>query len=124
MPSGAKKTNPASLSATEAKAQLRIVLDSPGTVDLDMLSLFPKKTWKNRPNGLRADLVQWLADLKPGFFQASGGCDRRGPPPARGTSGRTRSATPRTASWIINRWNDEFKHRPDYQTFGLGFYEY
>jgi alpha-N-arabinofuranosidase len=28
---------------------------------------------------------------------------------------------------IINRWNDEFKHRPApdyYQTFGLGFYEY
>ncbi len=28
-----------------------------GRVDLDRVSLFPEKTWKNRRNGLRADLV-------------------------------------------------------------------
>ncbi len=43
-------------------------------VDLDMVSLCPEKTWKDRPHGLRADLVQLLADLKPAFLRFPGGC--------------------------------------------------
>jgi len=43
-------------------------------MDIDMVSLFPQHTWKERPQGLRADLVQWLADLKPGFIRFPGGC--------------------------------------------------
>ena len=39
-----------------------------------MVSLCPEKTWKNRPHGLRADLVQMLADLKPAFLRFPGGC--------------------------------------------------
>ena len=39
-----------------------------------MVSLFPKDTWNNRPNGLRKDLVQLLAGLKPGFLRFPGGC--------------------------------------------------
>jgi hypothetical protein len=35
-----------------------------GALDLDLVSLFPKETWKNRPSGLRPDLVQLLSDLK------------------------------------------------------------
>lgn len=123
----AKKTATLRPSTTEAKAQLRIVLDSPGTVDLDMISLFPKKTWKNRPNGLRADLVQWLADLKPGFFRFPGGCIVEGRYLSTRYQWKNTIGDPEDRKLIINRWNDEFKHRPapDYfQTFGLGFYEY
>lgn len=123
----AKKTATLRPSATEAKAQLRIVLDSPGTVDLDMISLFPRKTWKNRPNGLRADLVQWLADLKPGFFRFPGGCIVEGRYLSTRYQWKTTIGEPEDRKLIINRWNDEFRHRPapDYfQTFGLGFYEY
>lgn len=39
-----------------------------------MISLFPGDTWKNRPQGLRADMVQLLADMKPGFIRFPGGC--------------------------------------------------
>ena len=60
--------------ATDAKARLRVLLTAPGSVDLDVVSLFPKETWQQRPQGLRADLVQWLADLKPGFVRFPGGC--------------------------------------------------
>jgi alpha-N-arabinofuranosidase len=123
----AKKTAPLRPSATEAKAQLRIVLDGPGTVDLDMVALFPKKTWKNRPNGLRADLVQWLADLKPGFFRFPGGCIVEGRYLSTRYQWKNTIGAPEDRTLIINRWNDEFRHRPapDYfQTFGLGFYEY
>jgi alpha-N-arabinofuranosidase len=39
-----------------------------------MVSLFPAATFKDRPNGLRPDLAQYLADLKPGFVRFPGGC--------------------------------------------------
>jgi len=113
--------------ATEAHARLQVLLMTPGPVDLDMVSLFPKKTWKNRPNGLRADVVQWLADLKPGFMRFPGGCIVEGRYLSTRYQWKNTIGKPEERRLLINRWNDEFKHRPapDYfQTFGLGFYEY
>src|SRR6185295_2179533 len=52
---------------TDPKSRLNVILDGAGTVEVDMVSLFPRKTWKDRPGGLRADMVQALADLHPGF---------------------------------------------------------
>ena len=124
----AKKTITLRPTATEAHARLRILLGVPaGSVDLDMVSLFPKETWKNRPNGLRADLVQWLADLKPGFVRFPGGCIVEGRYLSTRYQWKNTIGKPEERKLIINRWNDEFKHRPapDYfQSFGLGFYEY
>ncbi|MEI6783536.1 MAG: alpha-L-arabinofuranosidase C-terminal domain-containing protein [Verrucomicrobiota bacterium] len=60
--------------ATDPKARLVISASRPGTFWLDMVSLFPKPTWKNRPNGLRPDLAEMLAGLKPGFVRFPGGC--------------------------------------------------
>jgi alpha-L-arabinofuranosidase len=114
-------------SATDAKARLHVLLEPRGTVDLDLISLFPKKTWKNRPNGLRPDLVQWLADLKPGFLRFPGGCIVEGRYLSTRYQWKTTVGPPEERTLIINRWNDEFQHRPapDYfQSFGLGFYEY
>lgn len=54
---------------TEPKAKLAVLFEGKAVVDVDMISLFPLDTWKNRPGGLRADLVQMLADLKPGFIR-------------------------------------------------------
>jgi alpha-L-arabinofuranosidase len=51
-----------------------LTTDKPGTFWLDMVSLFPHKTWKNRPNGLRPDLAEMLAGLKPAFVRFPGGC--------------------------------------------------
>lgn len=113
-------------SASNARAQFQIVVDQPGDVDLDMVSLFPKDTWNNRPNGLRADLVQLLADMKPGFLRFPGGCIVEG----RRLELRYQwkktigDVTERRA--MINRWADENDRvAPDYyQSFGLGFFEY
>jgi alpha-L-arabinofuranosidase len=41
---------------------------------MDMISLFPAKTFKDRPNGMRPDIAQMIADLKPGFVRFPGGC--------------------------------------------------
>lgn len=60
--------------ATCHNARLSIYADGPGTAWLDVVSLFPKNTYANRPNGLRPDLVQMLRDLKPGFLRFPGGC--------------------------------------------------
>ena len=55
-------------------ASLVILAKSKGRFALDVISLFPEKTFKNRPNGLRTDLAQLLADMKPKFIRFPGGC--------------------------------------------------
>lgn len=55
-----------------ANARFALKVDCPGTVWLNLVSLFPP-TWKNRPNGLRPDLMQMLVNLKPAFLRFPGG---------------------------------------------------
>jgi alpha-L-arabinofuranosidase len=59
---------------TSAAARLVIAATSPCTLWLDMVSLFPKETWMGRPNGLRPDLAEMLAAMKPAFVRFPGGC--------------------------------------------------
>jgi alpha-L-arabinofuranosidase len=113
--------------ATDAKARLNIIFTGKGSVDIDMVSLFPHHTWNNRPNGLRADLVQLLYDLKPGFVRFPGGCIVEGRDLANRYQWKTTVGKVEERKQIINRWNTEFSWRPapDYfQSYGLGFYEY
>ncbi|MBC8096112.1 MAG: carbohydrate binding domain-containing protein, partial [Akkermansiaceae bacterium] len=113
--------------ATVAKARLNLVVEGSGALDFDMVSLFPENTWKNRPNGLRADMVQLLADMKPGFLRFPGGCIVEGSDLEKRYQWKTSIGPLEDRKLIINRWNYEFKHRltPDYfQSFGLGFFEF
>jgi alpha-L-arabinofuranosidase len=92
-----------------------------------MISLFPSDTWKGRPGGLRADMVQSLADMKPGFLRFPGGCIVEGFDLAQRYEWKKTIGPVEERQLKINRWNFEFAHRPapDYfQTFGLGFFEY
>lgn len=57
-----------------SKAKFVLSFGSTGTVWLDMVSLFPAKTFMNRPNGLRLDLARYISDLKPAFVRWPGGC--------------------------------------------------
>jgi alpha-L-arabinofuranosidase len=112
---------------TDPKAHLAIIVAEAGGVDFDMVSLFPKHTWKNRPGGLRADLVQMLADMHPGFLRFPGGCIVEGHWLTNRYQWKTTIGDIAERKLILNRWNDEFKHRPtpDYfQSFGLGFFEF
>jgi alpha-L-arabinofuranosidase len=123
-----KKYNATIISkSTSAKARLRLAFAEKGSVDIDVVSLFPANTWKNRPGGLRADLVQLLYDLKPGFLRFPGGCIVEGRDLSSRYQWKKTVGNPEQRELLINRWNMEFKHRPapDYfQSFGLGFYEY
>ena len=112
---------------TEAKAKLKITFEGTGTIDLDMISLFPEDTWKNRKNGMRKDIVQLLYDMKPGFLRFPGGCIVEGRTLAQRYQWKKTIGEVEERETLINRWNTEFTHKPapDYfQSFGLGFFEY
>ena len=113
--------------ATSNKAQLNLILEGGGAVDVDLVSLYPKDTWQNRPNGLRTDLVKLLKELKPGFLRFPGGCIVEGRTLDQRYQWKTTIGELDERRLIINRWNTEFNWRltPDYfQSFGLGYYEY
>lgn len=122
-----KYTASLTATSTDPKAKLNIWFEGTGVVDADMISLFPKNTWKNRPGGLRADLVQLLADMKPGFLRFPGGCIVEGRELDTRYQWKKTIGAVDEREVIVNRWNTEFRHKltPDYyQSFGLGFYEY
>jgi alpha-N-arabinofuranosidase len=112
---------------TDPKAKFAIGFQGKGNIDLDMISLFPSDTWKNRPQGLRADMVQLLADMKPGFIRFPGGCIVEGTDLANRYQWKKTIGPIENRQLLMNRWNTEFAHRPApdyYQSFGLGFFEY
>ena len=98
-------------------AMLRIEIPAKTEVSLDMISLFPEKTFNGRRNGLRQDLAQTLADLKPKFMRFPGGCVSHGNGidniyDWKGSVGPLEARKP-----LPNLWGY-------HQTRGLGFYEY
>jgi alpha-L-arabinofuranosidase len=103
--------------ADTVKGRFLLLPDTAGSLDIDMLSLFPERTFKDRPNGLRFDLAGLIAALKPGFFRFPGGCVVEG-------------GTVETAY----RWKDTIgpveqrKENPNVwgyqQSYGIGFHEY
>ena len=102
---------------SDAKARLAIIPQKVARVGIDMISLFPQETFMNRKNGLRRDLAQVIADLKPRFVRFPGGCMSHG----QGMEN-------------IYHWNHTVgplqDRKPDFniwgyhQTRGLGFFEY
>jgi alpha-L-arabinofuranosidase len=113
--------------ASDAGARLYVQIEGKGGMDLDLISLFPQSTWKGRPGGLRADMVQALADLHPGFLRFPGGCIVEGSVLTNRYQWKNTIGPVNERPLLGNRWNTEFTHRPtpDYfQSFGLGFFEY
>jgi len=112
---------------TNPKAILRIFLASRQTVDLEHISLFPVDTWQGHENGLRKDLVQALADIKPSVFRFPGGCIVEGTDIASRYDWKKSVGMVENRPLNENRWQYTFPHRffPDYyQSYGLGFYEF
>jgi alpha-L-arabinofuranosidase len=106
------------ISSSNAKdVSLEITVNSVGSLGLDMISLFPEKTYKGRKNGLRADLATTIANIKPKFVRFPGGCVAHGDGIAN-----------------IYKWKNSIgpleSRKPDrnlwgyHQTMGLGYFEY
>ncbi|MFE9936583.1 alpha-L-arabinofuranosidase C-terminal domain-containing protein [Streptomyces hirsutus] len=64
----------ATFTAARTSNRGRLSVASSGAAALDMVSLFPRDTYKGQPNGLRKDLAEKIAALKPGFVRFPGGC--------------------------------------------------
>jgi alpha-N-arabinofuranosidase len=112
---------------TDAKARLSLRFTGKGSVSLDVVSLFPKNTWDGKTQGFRKDLVQLLADMKPGFLRFPGGCIIEGRTLAERYQWKSTLGDAEQRPTLMSRWNSAFSHKltPDYfQTFGIGFYEY
>ncbi|MBE6292433.1 MAG: alpha-L-arabinofuranosidase, partial [Bacteroidales bacterium] len=113
------KTLKATLKATKdaPKARLVIAPQTTGAVDIDMVSLFPRNTFKNRKNGLRADLAQVIADMKPKFVRFPGGCAAHGDGLDNMYLWKRSIGKLEERQHMPNIWNY-------HQTLGLGYYEY
>ncbi|MBN2167539.1 MAG: carbohydrate binding domain-containing protein [Marinilabiliaceae bacterium] len=102
---------------TISNAKLKIIPQNRGIVGLDMISLFPVNTFKNRKNGLRADLAQCIADINPKFVRFPGGCVAHGNGLEnmyrwKNTVGSLESRVPQRNIWRYH------------QSAGLGYFEY
>lgn len=98
-------------------ASLVILAVTKGRLKMDVISLFPERTFKGRPNGLRPDLAKALADMKPAFIRFPGGCLVHGD--GLGNMYRWKNTIGPVEQRIEQRnlWGY-------HQTAGLGYFEY
>jgi alpha-L-arabinofuranosidase len=113
------KTAKAVLTANEDAAEAHLELQplTKGRMCLDMVSLFPQNTFKGRENGLRNDLAQVIADIRPRFIRFPGGCVAHGDGLGniyrwKNTIGPLEARKPQRNLWGYH------------QTAGLGYFEY
>ncbi len=102
--------------ATDPKARLVLTFTGKGNLQVDWVSLFPP-TWRNLPNGLRPDLAQYLADLKPDFIRYPGGCYVEGLSWESAPDWRTMVCPPEERPGMWGYW----KYR---STDGFGYHEF
>jgi len=112
-----KYTGTITATQTSDSVKLTIVAKQKSKLALDEVSLFPKNTFKNEPNGLRADLAQAVADIHPKFVRFPGGCLVHG------------DGVNNIYRWknTIGPVEDRIQQRniwSYHQSVGLGFYEY
>ncbi len=98
-------------------ARLIVTASHPGRLGLDMVSLFPADTFRGHPNGLRPDLAQAVADLKPRFVRFPGGCLVHGDGLDNIYHWKHTVGPVERRKTQRNIWNY-------HQSFGLGYYEY
>jgi alpha-L-arabinofuranosidase len=100
---------------TDPRARLVITTDRRGTFWLDMVSLLPAKTWKG--HGLRPDLCEMLAALKPAFLRFPGGCWVEGDTMSTAYRWKTTIGDMAQRKPLWNLWGY-------WATQGLGYHEY
>jgi alpha-L-arabinofuranosidase len=118
----------ATFTATRTSSDGRLTVASSAAAALDMVSLFPRDTYRGEPNGLRKDLAEKIAALHPGFVRFPGGClvntgsmedyseasnwQRKRSYQWKDTIGPVEQRATNSNFWGYN------------QSYGLGYYEY
>ncbi|MEU5576574.1 alpha-L-arabinofuranosidase C-terminal domain-containing protein [Streptomyces huasconensis] len=118
----------AAFTATRTSAAGRLTVTSGADAALDMISLFPRDTYKGRANGLRKDLAEKIAALKPGFLRFPGGClVNTGSHEAYDEKSgwqRTRSYQWKDTIGPVEKRATNANFWGYNQSYGLGYYEY
>lgn len=118
----------ATLTATRTGSEGRLTVASSAAAALDMVSLFPRDTYRGEPNGLRKDLAEKIAALHPGFVRFPGGClvntgsmedysEASGYQRKRSYQWKDTVGPVETRATNSNFWGYN-------QSYGLGYYEY
>lgn len=102
---------------TEPAARFVVLAHEQGGLAIDMVSLFPRATFKERSNGLRRDLAQAIADLRPKFMRFPGGCLVHGPGIRHDYDWKASVGPVEQRRAQRNSWGY-------HQTLGLGYFEY
>ncbi|MFK0152862.1 alpha-L-arabinofuranosidase C-terminal domain-containing protein [Streptomyces sp. NPDC090493] len=114
--------------ATRTSSTGRLTVAGSDAAALDMVSLFPRDTYKHEPNGLRKDLAEKIAALHPGFVRFPGGClvntgsmqdysEASGYQRKRSYQWKDTVGPVETRATNANFWGYN-------QSYGLGYYEY
>lgn len=122
-----------------SEVRLQVMIEK-GKAAFDMVSLFPEDTYKNRENGLRKDIVEYLEALSPKFIRFPGGCvvegksyesqynwkDSIGNGLEFTINGQKTVGDVAARPLAIDIWADlnGQANTPYYMTYGVGFYEY
>ncbi|WPU99862.1 alpha-L-arabinofuranosidase C-terminal domain-containing protein [Mucilaginibacter sp. cycad4] len=116
--SGWKKYTGTIKAAQDAdSAKLTVLALAKCKIAIDEISLFPEHTFKNEKNGMRADLAQAIADLKPKFMRFPGGCLVHGDGLDNMYRWKNTIGPVELRQQQRNIWNY-------HQSYGLGFFEY
>ncbi len=111
-------------------AYLSVELTEGGSVDLEFISLFPKETFCGRKNGMRKDIAEMIAEMKPKFMRFPGGCivEGRSFDNMYNWKDTIGAVEERKTNW--NRWQHEdyrnlgYNSDDYFQSYGIGFFEY
>ncbi|MEU1011132.1 alpha-L-arabinofuranosidase C-terminal domain-containing protein [Streptomyces sp. NPDC005890] len=114
--------------ATRTSTTGRLTVAADAATSLDMVSLFPRDTYRHEPNGLRKDLAEKVAALHPGFVRFPGGClvntgsmedysEASGWQRKRSYQWKDTIGPVETRATNSNFWGYN-------QSYGLGYYEY
>ena len=103
-------------------AKMEICFNAEGFADIDTVSLMPEDVFTGKTDGLRRDIAELLAELRPKFMRFPGGClvpdgvleadARNSMYRWKNTVGPRESRPARRNNWGYN------------QSLGIGFYEY
>ncbi|WP_435611992.1 alpha-L-arabinofuranosidase C-terminal domain-containing protein [Streptomyces sp. bgisy159] len=118
----------ATFTAGRTSSYGRLTVASTAPVALDMVSLFPRDTYRGEPNGLRKDLAEKIEALRPGFVRFPGGClvntgsmqdysEAGGWQRARSYQWKDTVGPVEERATNANFWGYN-------QSYGLGYYEY
>jgi alpha-L-arabinofuranosidase len=105
------------LKSNKTVVDATLEISTTGETAVDMVSLFPQKTYKGHKNGLRADLAESVANLHPRFMRFPGGCVAHGDGIDNIYRWKNTIGPLESRKGMRNLWGY-------HQSMGLGYFEY